>query len=77
MTHLQKIETSHVAGFTAQPPRHWTARNMRLFMENFAKQRNMDPLVASTWYTIQRDIYQSKVTLYSSPFFQALLNLPA
>ena len=40
------------AGFTSQPPGYWTSKNMRLFMEAFARSKNLDPLVPETWYRI-------------------------
>eukprot|EP00026_Physarum_polycephalum_P001538 Phypoly_transcript_01540.p1 GENE.Phypoly_transcript_01540~~Phypoly_transcript_01540.p1 ORF type:complete len:1069 (+),score=95.14 Phypoly_transcript_01540:45-3251(+) len=40
------------AGFTSRPPGYWTPKNMRLFMESFAKSKNLDPLLPETWYKI-------------------------
>ena len=34
---------------------YWTISTMRAFMESFAKIRNMDPLLPSTWYNISSD----------------------
>lgn len=34
------------------PPGYWSRRNLKLFLENLAKSKNMDPLLASTWYNI-------------------------
>jgi hypothetical protein len=40
----------------------WTLRNMRLFMENFARLKNMDPLLSETWSLIsEKEMRQSKV----------------
>eukprot|EP00026_Physarum_polycephalum_P002178 Phypoly_transcript_02183.p1 GENE.Phypoly_transcript_02183~~Phypoly_transcript_02183.p1 ORF type:complete len:820 (+),score=71.06 Phypoly_transcript_02183:178-2637(+) len=45
-------DKSLLQGFTKHPPRYWTVKKMRLFLENLAKSRNLDPLLASTWYSI-------------------------
>eukprot|EP00026_Physarum_polycephalum_P003234 Phypoly_transcript_03244.p1 GENE.Phypoly_transcript_03244~~Phypoly_transcript_03244.p1 ORF type:complete len:742 (+),score=88.29 Phypoly_transcript_03244:221-2446(+) len=45
-------ESSIVSGFVARPAGYWTKRNLRLFLEQVAKNRSMDPLVAETWYSI-------------------------
>lgn len=56
------VASSQVAGFTSHPIGYWTTKNMRLFLERFAKHRNLDPLVADTWYQITRDdIKKTKV----------------
>lgn len=53
------LEHSRVEKFATQPVGHWNARNMRSFLEEFAKSRNMDPLLAETWYNIPyQDISQ-------------------
>ena len=46
------IELSVTQGFKASGIGHWSIKNMRMFLERFAKQRNMDPLYAETWYQI-------------------------
>jgi hypothetical protein len=49
-------------GFISHPVGHWSAKNMRVFLETFAKNRNMDPLLPETWYNITRDaVMQAKV----------------
>jgi hypothetical protein len=57
----QKVLT----GFSAKRHGYWTAekgKNMRLFLEEFARQRNFDPLVAESWYAISKeDLSQYKV----------------
>ena len=44
---------------------YWTAgkgKNMRAFLEGFAKKMNLDPLLPSTWYLLSRgDIKKAKV----------------
>ena len=55
------LETSQAKGFTTQSKGHWTPRNMRLFMEKFAKNRNMDPLLSGTWHNSLKTFAQSKV----------------
>ena len=44
-------------GFTTQPVGHWTAKNMRAFLENYASQRGLNPLLAETWYNVPRTIF--------------------
>eukprot|EP00026_Physarum_polycephalum_P001467 Phypoly_transcript_01469.p1 GENE.Phypoly_transcript_01469~~Phypoly_transcript_01469.p1 ORF type:complete len:1107 (+),score=182.36 Phypoly_transcript_01469:326-3322(+) len=44
--------SSKMEGFTTQPIRHWTVAKMRNFMEKFARAKNMDPFLPSTWYNI-------------------------
>ena len=51
-----------MAGFTSKPIGHWTRQNMRAFMESFARKRDLDPLLADTWYKIPyRLVIKSKV----------------
>eukprot|EP00026_Physarum_polycephalum_P005354 Phypoly_transcript_05386.p1 GENE.Phypoly_transcript_05386~~Phypoly_transcript_05386.p1 ORF type:complete len:586 (+),score=95.25 Phypoly_transcript_05386:3-1760(+) len=45
--------------FTTQPMGHWTAQNMRLYLESFFRRKNMDPLVALTWYSTTSEIIRS------------------
>jgi hypothetical protein len=43
--------------YTPQPPGHWNSTkgsNMRFFFEDFAKKRNLDPLLPETWYNTSR-----------------------
>lgn len=40
-------------GYTENPGGYWLAdkgKNMRTFLEDFARSRNLDPLLAETWY---------------------------
>ena len=53
-----KVESSR--GFTAQPMGYWTAKNMRLFLERFAKDRHMDPLLAETWYNLSSSLIREE-----------------
>jgi hypothetical protein len=46
------FKCSAVPGFTSHPLYHWNLKNMRLFLESFAKNRQMDPLSADTWYKL-------------------------
>ena len=51
-------------GSSVKPFRYWTAdsmKNTRLFLEQFALSKNLDPLLASSWYTAASDFMQSKV----------------
>ena len=53
-------------GFTAQQIGHWTLKNMRLWLEAFAKSRKLDPLLPETWYDIPfEDVASSKVLVLS------------
>jgi len=54
------VDSSH-ARFKASAPGHWTLKNIRTFMEKFAKSRNMDPLRAKTWYSSREAFCNSKV----------------
>jgi signal peptidase I len=50
------------ANFSAKPTGYWTGKkgkNMRLFLEKFARSRNMDPLLPDTWYSIPRRAIES------------------
>ena len=48
--------------FLAQQSGYWTKTNMRLYFENFAKSRSMDPLLAETWYNVSiNDVAHLKV----------------
>jgi hypothetical protein len=40
---------------------HWTFANMRLFMEEFAKKQEMDPLHPDSWYHSYEALVHSKV----------------
>eukprot|EP00026_Physarum_polycephalum_P000389 Phypoly_transcript_00389.p1 GENE.Phypoly_transcript_00389~~Phypoly_transcript_00389.p1 ORF type:complete len:1231 (+),score=194.32 Phypoly_transcript_00389:52-3744(+) len=50
--------------YTTEAHGHWTAskgKNIRTFLENFAKKRNLDPLDPNTWYMLTRkDIEKAK-----------------
>ena len=64
--------TEHVpVGFTSKPQGHWSPKNMRKFLEDFAKHKKLDPLVPETWSNIQsRDIHETKV--FSSLLYSLL-----
>jgi hypothetical protein len=51
-----------------KPFRFWTVeegRNARNFLEEFARQRNLDPLLPETWYsTSLKDILSQKVYFF-------------
>ena len=36
---------------------------MRQVLENYAKERNLDPFVPQTWYTVASDFTQEQVSL--------------
>ena len=56
---------SHLLDFISEHTPHtkfWTFRKVRTFLENFARSRNLDPLIAETWATItSEDIANAKV----------------
>ena len=44
-------------GFSTKPVRYWTAergKNLRMVLENYARSKKLDPLLAATWYNIPR-----------------------
>lgn len=47
--------------FTTAPIGYWTRENMRLFMEEFAKSKNLNPHLPGTWYHAYRDFKKYKV----------------
>eukprot|EP00026_Physarum_polycephalum_P003969 Phypoly_transcript_03986.p1 GENE.Phypoly_transcript_03986~~Phypoly_transcript_03986.p1 ORF type:complete len:741 (+),score=114.71 Phypoly_transcript_03986:43-2265(+) len=50
-------------GESIKPLGYWTAekfQNSKLFLEQFTRSRNMDPLVASSWYDAASDFMQLK-----------------
>eukprot|EP00026_Physarum_polycephalum_P005283 Phypoly_transcript_05315.p1 GENE.Phypoly_transcript_05315~~Phypoly_transcript_05315.p1 ORF type:complete len:245 (-),score=28.05 Phypoly_transcript_05315:1224-1958(-) len=47
----------------AHPLGFWTTKNMRSFLESFACNRNLDPLLPETWYRLVTDIQKSKFTI--------------
>lgn len=54
-------ESSKVKGFSSRPIGHWTSKAMRTFLENFAKNRNLDPLDPHTWYFACDAVCKTKV----------------
>ena len=63
LANLLYEDSSAVPGFTSHPLYHWNMKNMRLFLESFAKNRNMDPLSPETWYNLTgSSIRELKVT---------------
>lgn len=48
--------------FTTKPIGYWNQLHMRKFLEDFAKERDKDPLSPDTWYTTSvKDIIQEQV----------------
>eukprot|EP00026_Physarum_polycephalum_P001631 Phypoly_transcript_01633.p1 GENE.Phypoly_transcript_01633~~Phypoly_transcript_01633.p1 ORF type:complete len:1064 (+),score=132.57 Phypoly_transcript_01633:31-3192(+) len=45
-------EKSQVPDFSSHALGHWTAKRARLFLESYAKNRNLDPLIPDTWYNM-------------------------
>jgi hypothetical protein len=49
--------TKRASGQAMKPKGYWISdngRNLRLLLENFARQKNFEPLVADNWYNVQR-----------------------
>lgn len=64
------IDSSRIGNYTQQPMRYWTAKNMRSFLENFAKSKGWDPLLPQTWYATRIDmIRKQKVPFYSYYYY--------
>lgn len=40
-----------------------SSQNARAYLENFAKSKNLDPLHATTWYSIAGDLLQQQALL--------------
>ena len=59
------IESSMNAfGFSTKPNGQWHGKKInkrRSFLEEYAKSRNFDPLLPSTWYSLQEKIVKNKV----------------
>eukprot|EP00026_Physarum_polycephalum_P001621 Phypoly_transcript_01623.p1 GENE.Phypoly_transcript_01623~~Phypoly_transcript_01623.p1 ORF type:complete len:1048 (-),score=160.89 Phypoly_transcript_01623:116-2998(-) len=56
--HILERKSEH---FRTKPHGHWNIRNMQSLMEQIAKEKNMDPLLAETWYSLSpSEIRQSK-----------------
>lgn len=56
--------TGKSLGFAPKPQGYWQTanrKNIRLFLENFAKKRNMDPLIAENWYSISTSEFTLEV----------------
>jgi hypothetical protein len=51
--------------FTSISLGYWTISAMRTFMENFAKIRNLDPLLPDTWYNISSDEIRKDKVLFT------------
>lgn len=66
-------------GFVSKPTKHWTregSKNLRLFMEKFAKARNFDPLLASSWYSISgKEFEHTEVIWGNTVCLNCYLNL--
>eukprot|EP00026_Physarum_polycephalum_P000178 Phypoly_transcript_00178.p1 GENE.Phypoly_transcript_00178~~Phypoly_transcript_00178.p1 ORF type:complete len:1068 (-),score=137.60 Phypoly_transcript_00178:3031-5769(-) len=59
--HLNEYSAPIVKQERKQSIGYWTIKKMKLFLENFALNRNMDPSVPDTWYKIhEEDLYQEK-----------------
>ena len=61
--------------FTASPTNYWTFATMRQFLENFAKNKRFDPLLAHTWVNCisSSDVYRDKVIIlfcFPQTFFE-------
>lgn len=63
------VESSEKAGFAPKPQGYWNSekgKNMRLFLEKYARRHNFDPLIAQNWYSVVRDsVIKSKVSFFN------------
>ena len=77
-------------GFTTKPANFWNSgngQNIRQFFENFAKNREFDPIVVDNWYSLSTDFMNEKVLLEDSQiciiynssflFLHMLIGLPS
>jgi hypothetical protein len=69
------IERSHVTAFAIKEKGYWTPENMRAYLEDFAKSRNMDPLLPETWQNSLNALAQSRVCPFYFILFYLLLNI--
>lgn len=63
------VGTSLVRDFKTLPVGYWNKKNMRMHMENFAKERNMDPLDQETWKNSYSALHKSPVRLLNICLF--------
>ena len=73
---LSQDEWEESENYTSQPSGFWSVnkRNMRLFLEDFARQRNLNPLTPATWYSIPwKSIAESQVSSFPTPLSYFLL----
>eukprot|EP00026_Physarum_polycephalum_P003961 Phypoly_transcript_03978.p1 GENE.Phypoly_transcript_03978~~Phypoly_transcript_03978.p1 ORF type:complete len:727 (+),score=78.73 Phypoly_transcript_03978:92-2272(+) len=66
--------------YTVKPAGFWNLKNMRKFLEDFARKRKLDPHVASTWYNLTaKEISNTKggrtIFLKLKGYFNALRRL--
>ena len=63
------LVASELMSLATRPTSHWNAKSMRLFLENYAKDRGMDSLSPETWYnTPEKTLRQLPVFLLFSVF---------
>jgi hypothetical protein len=63
--------------FSKQPIDYWTLKNMRLYMENFARNQNLDPLLPQTWYTISYDAINQLKVCSSCNYYRLIMTKKA
>ena len=52
-------ETHAEESFTTHPTGHWTAANMRSYLESFLRRRDLNPLSPASWYSITSETIRS------------------
>eukprot|EP00026_Physarum_polycephalum_P000218 Phypoly_transcript_00218.p2 GENE.Phypoly_transcript_00218~~Phypoly_transcript_00218.p2 ORF type:complete len:903 (-),score=85.00 Phypoly_transcript_00218:118-2826(-) len=53
--------------FITKPTGYWTknnGKNLRLFLEDFTRKRNLDPLLTETWYNISGRLFEDTKVRY-------------
>lgn len=43
---------------------HWTKQNMEEFFKKIAKSKNLDPLLAETWYSMPIDVIRATKVIF-------------
>lgn len=83
LEHLKGLQQKVFADSPLKPRGHWSCNgsaNVRLFFDQFASHRRLDPLLASTWYNVSYNDFVSAGGAgirehYSGSFYQAILDI--
>lgn len=71
---LALADVSQLVDLATRPSGFWNAKTMRQFLENYAKDRGMDPLAPGTWYnTPEKTLRQLPVFFVLSFVFWGIL----